>query len=89
MKNKKNRYNYPRYATNSNNTEYNQYVEDMYFAEVVPEYATEDPQMRKSGWKENGRIDIFHERHDSTDPHDDPFSVAEHFFERTTMTHGN
>ena len=41
---------------------------------------------RKHG--KNGRIDIYHQRHDSTDPHDDPYTVAEHYYERTTMTHG-
>ena len=30
---KKNSYNFPRRASNSNNTMYNQYVEDMYFEE--------------------------------------------------------
>jgi len=85
---KKNRYNFPRRATNSNNTEYNQYVEDMYFDNILPEDSKKDPQMKTSDWKKNGRIDIYHQRHDSTDPHDDPYTVAEHYYERTTMTHG-
>jgi len=85
---KKNRYNFPKKATNSNNTEYNQYVEDMYYADYVPPHTKTDPEMKKSGWKKNGIIDVYHESHDSTDPHDDPYTVAEHYYERTTMTHG-
>lgn len=85
---KKNRYNFPRRATNSNNVEYNQYVEDMYFVDTLPENSKKEPQMKTSDWKKNGRIDIYHEKDDSTDPHDDPYTVAEHYYERTTMPHG-
>lgn len=85
---KKNRYNFPRHAVNSNNTQYNQYVEDMYFADTMPENIVKNPQMKTSGWKKNGITDIYHEKNDSTDPHDDPYTVAEHYYERTTMTHG-
>ena len=81
---KKNRNNFPRRAANSNNVAYNQYVEDMYFADTLSENSKKEPQMKTSDWKKNGRIDICHEKDDSTDLH----TVAEHYYERTTMPHG-
>ena len=49
---KKNKYNFPRRATNSNNTEYNRYVEDMYFADeyagpLDPEDTEQTPRWKR------------------------------------------
>ena len=60
----------------------------MYFADTFPEESKRTPHAKTAQWKKNGRIDIFHERHDGTDPDDDPYSVAEHYYERTTMPYG-
>ena len=85
---KKNKYNFPQRATNSNNPIYNQYVEDMYYENEY--HGPKEPDMRENTpkWKRNGRIDLFHEQDDNTDPHQDPYTVAEHYYERKTMPHG-
>ena len=79
---KKNDYNFPRRATNSNNTQYNQYVEDMYF-----ENSYEPPKGKKAvaDWRKNGRIDIYHDELDQGQIWEDPYTVAQHFYDRTTM----
>ena len=85
---KKNKYNFPRRATNSNNTQYNQYVEDMYFLQEYNGPLTVPDTERTPRWKKNGRLDIYHEPDDNTDYHQDPYTVAQHFIDRTEMPHG-
>lgn len=83
---KKNKYNFPRRATNSNNTQYNQYVEDMYFAN---EYKPEETNHKTTAqWRNNGRIDMYHDEIDDGQISQDPYTVAQHFYDRTTMPHG-
>lgn len=85
---KKNKYNFPRRATNSNNEEYNQYVEDMYFLEEYNGPLTVSDAERTPEWKKNGRTDIWHEPDDNTDYHEDPYTVAQHYIDRTQMPLG-
>ncbi len=85
---KKNKYNFPRHATNSNNAEYNGFVEAMYFDEdysmsPYPPDTEQTPQ-----WKKNGRLDIYHDPYDNTDYHEDPYTVAQKFVDRRQMPHG-
>lgn len=85
---KKNKYNFPRRATNSNNTLYNQFVEDMYFEnEYDGPFSVPDTE-RNPKWKENHRLDVYHESDDNTDYYQDPATVAQHFMDRTQMPHG-
>ena len=85
---KKNKYNFPRYATNSNNPIYNRYVEDMYFEDdyrgpLCPQESEQTPH-----WKKNGRIDVYHEPYDNTDYHEDPYTVAQKYMDRRQFTNG-
>ena len=85
---KKNKYNFPRRATNSNNPVYNQYVEDVYFSEDYNGKFQPDEKENTPRWKNNGRMDIFHTPYDNTDCHDDPYTVAQHYIDRTRRPHG-
>ena len=85
---KKNRYNFPRRATNSNNPVYNQYVEDVYFSDHMPNEITESCGRKNVAWKNNGRTDVYHDELDDITIHQDPETVAQHYYERTTMPHG-
>ena len=85
---KKNRYKIPGYAANTNNKEYNRYVEDMYFENrdgLTPPPPDTEQTPR---WKRNGRLDIYHDPYDNTDYHEDPYTVAQKFIDRTRMPHG-
>ena len=85
---KKNSYNFPRRATNSNNTQYNQFVEDMYFENS---YNPSQPHNKKAvaDWRKNGRVDLYHDEIDGDEIYQDPYTVAQHFYDRTTMPYGN
>ena len=84
---KKNKYNFPQRATNSNNTQYNQYVEDMYFEnEYLPKPTTN--KKVTADWRNNGRIDVYHDEIDDGEINQDPYTVAQHYYDRTTMPYG-
>ena len=85
---KKNRYNFPRHATNSNNPIYKKYVEDMYFSDDYDGPISVSDTERTPQWKKNGRLDIYHEPDDNTDYHEDPYTVAQKFMDRSQFTHG-
>ncbi|MBQ8605052.1 MAG: hypothetical protein IJ410_09460 [Oscillospiraceae bacterium] len=85
---KKNKYNFPKHATNSNNEIYNQFVEDMYYDENFDGPLTVDDNERPPKWKKNGKLDIYHAHYDNTDPHMDPYTVAQHYIDRTQRPHG-
>ena len=84
----KNRYNFPEKARNSNNMQYDRYVEDMYYTEDYAGPADVSEEERTPRWKKNGRLDIFHEPDDNTDWHQDPYTVAQHYIDRTRRPHG-
>ena len=85
---KKNRYNFPRSATNSNNTMYNRYVENVYYSDEYNGTFHPDESERTPRWKKNGRYDLYHESGDNTDMHQDAHTVAQHYIDRTSRTHG-
>lgn len=85
---KKNKYNFPRRATNSNNSEYNRYVEDMYFSDDYSGPLEPEDTEQTPCWKRNGIKDIYHEPYDNTDYHEDPYTVAQKFMDRRFFTHG-
>ena len=85
---KKNKYNLPRHATNSNNTIYNQYVEDMFYADDYNGNPAGDEGEHTPRWKKNGRHDIYHTPYDNTDMHQDAATVAQHYIDRTSRPHG-
>lgn len=85
---KKNRYNFPRRATNSNNTEYSQFVEDMYFeGNHTPPKEVEN-RKKVAHWRKNGIPDYYHDETDGNGVYQDPYTVAQHYYDRTTMPHG-
>ena len=83
---KKNNYNFPRRATNSNNPQYNQYVEDMYFDGDYPH--PQPKRTRGDNWRKNGITDMYHDELDDGSIYQDPYTVAQHFYDRTTMPYG-
>ena len=85
---KKNKYNFPRRATNSNNTVYNQYVEDMYFEGDYTQPEEVESKKIVADWRKNGRIDLYHDEIDGNGVYQDPYTVAQHFYDRTSMPHG-
>ena len=67
---KKNRYNFPQQTSN--------YMEDGF---NVEEY----PQAKRKSWRNNGITDIYHDEIADGQIHQDPYTVAQHFYDRTTM----
>ena len=84
----KNKYNFPRHATNSNNPVYNQYVEDVYFEEDYVQPKETQNKKIVADWRKNGRIDLYHDETDGNGVYQDPYTVAQHFYDRTTMPYG-
>ena len=80
----KNKYNFPQHATNSNNNEYNEYVEDLFFE--TEKYGYEPKNVKSDKNRKhlcNGRIDIYHNQSDSENFQEDPYTVAQKFINRT------
>ncbi|MBR5521534.1 MAG: hypothetical protein IKU54_06005 [Oscillospiraceae bacterium] len=80
----KNKYNFPRKAANSNNRIYNRYVENMYYEDEYEHPRKGDVHENTPQWKKNGRIDVYHSEEDNTDPHQSPYTVAQHYIDRTS-----
>ena len=80
---KKNKYNFPRYASNSNNSIYNQFVNDMYYDEVDEKDIDRKRHKNNEKWTKNGRIDIYHQNKDDEIFEEDPYTVAQKFIDRT------
>lgn len=85
---KKNKYNFPKHATNNNNQIYRQFVEDVYYDDTFDGPVHVDDSERTPQWKKNNRLDIFHTEYDNTDMHVDPYTVAQHYIDRTSRPHG-
>ena len=85
---KKNRYNFPQHATNSNNNIYNRYVENMFYTDEYDGPFTPDDSEKTPKWKKNGRYDIYHSPYDNTDMHQDRRTVAQHYIDRTARPNG-
>lgn len=80
---KKNKYNFPRYASNSNNSIYNQFVNDMYYNEVDEKDRYNEKNKNNENWTKNGRIDLYHQAKDDDVFEEDPYTVAQKFIDRT------
>ena len=85
---KKNRYNFPHHATNSNNSQYNRFVEEMYYEDNYTKPAETVNGKKVAPWRKNGRVDLYHDETDGNGVYQDPYTVAQHFYDRTTMPHG-
>lgn len=83
IKMKKNKYNFPRYASNSNNSIYNQFVNDMYYNEVDEKDRYNEKNKNNENWTKNGRIDLYHQAKDDDVFEEDPYTVAQKFIDRT------
>ena len=84
---KKNKYNFPRYATNSNNTQYNRWVEEEYFRDEPQQPVRGDEANRKERRKpEEGHL--YFDPMASDDYQEDPYTVAQHFEDRTERPNG-
>lgn len=77
---KKNKYNFPKVATNSDNSIYNRYVEDKYFENTKSNVKNKNSE----NWKHNKRLDYYHlPLDDNDDFEEDPYTVAQNFIDRT------
>ncbi len=86
---KKKNYSFPRRELYGNNHLYNRYVEAEYFNDDTDRLTPPPPDTEQTPrWKNNNRLDIFHTPYDNTDYHEDPYTVAQKFIDRTEMPHG-
>lgn len=80
---KKNKYNFPRYASNSNNSIYNQFVNDFYYEDINSKHTDNKKEKNNENWTKNGRIDLYHQNKDGDVFEEDPYTVAQKFIDRT------
>ena len=80
----KNKYHFPREAHNSNNNEYNRYVEDLFNETEKYGYKKKKVKpVRQENWTHNGNVDVYHLPKDEEVFQEDPYTVAQKFINRT------